>query len=48
MAGPSSHKEPMELYEQKECQFEMKWTEIGQTEGRLLDFLDLTGLQRAI
>ena len=31
----------MGLYEQKHCQFELKGTEMGQNEGKLLDFLDI-------
>lgn len=33
----------MVLYDMKHYQFELKGTEMGQNEERLLDFLDLTG-----
>lgn len=33
----------MGLCETKHCQFELKGTEMGQNEERLLNFLDLTG-----
>lgn len=36
-------KELMGLQKQKHCHLELKGTEMGQNEGRLSDFLDLTG-----
>ena len=41
MAGLLLSKEFWGLYEQKHHQFEPKGTDMGQNEGRLLDFLNL-------
>lgn len=43
VTGLPPDKEFMELYKQEHCHFQLKGKEMGWNEGRMLDFLDLTG-----